>query len=83
MSKELTIPEVLPFVRDLYQRNAVGCCLHIVLDDGNIKDKDVEFCINQAVELKGNYLLELLASLASFACLRLRRLAALVLGFGL
>ena len=43
-----TVTEVLPLVWDLYDRNGVGCCLHIVLDDGNIRDNDVEFCIGQA-----------------------------------
>ncbi len=28
----------------------MGCCLHIVLDDENLRDSDVEFCINHACE---------------------------------
>lgn len=45
-----TIPEVLPAVRELYARHGAGCCLHIVLDDGNIHDSNIEFCIKYAIE---------------------------------
>lgn len=45
-----TLPEVLPLVEALYARNSVGCCLHIVLDDGNVEGGSVEFCIDQAME---------------------------------
>lgn len=43
-----TVPEVMPFVRSIYQRNGVGCCLHIVIDDGNVGDQSVQFCLEQA-----------------------------------
>jgi hypothetical protein len=36
-----TVPEVLPLVQALYQRHAAGCCLHIVLDDGNVSASSV------------------------------------------
>jgi len=53
MSKEKpTVPEVKPLVAALYKRNGVGCCLHIVLDDGNVEDHQVEFCIEQAKKQK-------------------------------
>jgi hypothetical protein len=39
------VPEVAPLVAELYKRNAVGCCLHIVLDDGNVSNRHVDFCI--------------------------------------
>ena len=45
-----TIPEVLPLVQALYRRHAAGCCLHIVLDDGNVKDDSVRFCQKTAAE---------------------------------
>lgn len=37
-------------VRALYatEHGAVGGCLHIVLDDGNLEDENVEFCIGWA-----------------------------------
>lgn len=44
------IPEVAPLIRRLYARpdGAVGCCLHIVLDDGNVRDDDVAYCWGRA-----------------------------------
>jgi hypothetical protein len=44
------VPEVLPLVKALYKKNPVGCCLHIVLDDGNIHNDDVDFCIDWAIK---------------------------------
>lgn len=46
----MTVPEALPFMQAVYDRHATGCCLHIVLDDGNIKNSHVEFCIKNALE---------------------------------
>lgn len=43
-----TVDQVLPLVRRLYERNHAGCCLHIALDDGNVTDGDVEFCLEWA-----------------------------------
>ncbi len=47
-----TVPEVLPLAVRIYNlpRGGVGCCLHIVLDDNNVDDGSVRFCINQAKE---------------------------------
>lgn len=45
-----TVPEVAPAVRALYVRHGAGCCLHIVLDDGNVEDHSVDFCIKYAQE---------------------------------
>jgi hypothetical protein len=48
-----TVPEALPLVRELYAQpgGGAGCCLHVVLDDGNVHDDNVRFCINEAVDL--------------------------------
>ncbi len=43
-----TVPDVLPLVNDLYKRAPVGCCLHVVLDDWNVDNHSVDFCIEQA-----------------------------------
>jgi len=32
----------------IYELNEVGCCLHIVLDDGNWKREDVQWCLERA-----------------------------------
>lgn len=47
---KLTVPEVAPLVRALYARpgGEAGCCLHVVLDDGNVKDDQVRFCLDEA-----------------------------------
>ncbi|MBX4215763.1 hypothetical protein KW797_02350 [Candidatus Parcubacteria bacterium] len=37
-------------VRSLYARSCVGCCLHVVLDDGNIEDDDVAWSRDLAIE---------------------------------
>ena len=47
-----TVPEVMPMVRAYYAEpeNVCGGSLHIVLDDCNVRDSDVEFCIEYAKE---------------------------------
>lgn len=52
MSDKPTIPEVLPMLKAYITKegNSVGGSLHIVLDDGNIEDSNVEFCIKSASE---------------------------------
>ena len=45
-----TIPEVMPLVRRLYERHNSGCCLHVVLDDGNIDAGSVAFSYEWAVK---------------------------------
>jgi len=40
-----TVPEVLPLVRAYKGDN-----LHIILEDGNIEDKDIDFCFNQCIQ---------------------------------
>ena len=48
--KKPTVPEVLPLVVTYYSipGNSVGGIFHIVLDDGNVDDSDVEYCLNLA-----------------------------------
>lgn len=45
-----TVPEVLPLVRAYYAKpgNGAGGNLHIVLDDYNVRDDDVQFCLDLA-----------------------------------
>lgn len=45
-----TTTEVLPLVVAVYQRHSGGCCLHIVLDDNNVTDSDVDFCVKRSHE---------------------------------
>jgi hypothetical protein len=45
-----TVPEVLPLVRRFAQMpgNETGGHLHLVLDDGNVKDHHVRYCLAEA-----------------------------------
>jgi len=43
-----TVPDVIPYLRSIYARHSAGCCLHILLDDGNVRQADAEFCLAQA-----------------------------------
>lgn len=47
-----TVPEVIPIIRAYaaLSGNSVGGSLHIVLDDGNVLDSDVQWCIDRARE---------------------------------
>lgn len=44
--------EIIQKAKAYYKKpgNSVGGRLHIVLDDGNIRDSDIEWCINYAKE---------------------------------
>jgi hypothetical protein len=46
------VPDVLPLVRALYATDHGSCggCLHIVLDDGNVSDGNVQWCLDHAIE---------------------------------
>lgn len=44
--------DMLPLARAIYDKHAAGCCWHITLDDGNVKDDSVEFCAKNAAERK-------------------------------
>jgi len=43
-----SLPKAKRMLEQLYNRHGAGCCLHIVTDDGNIRDSDVTFCIGYA-----------------------------------
>lgn len=43
-----TVAEVVPLASAIYRRHGAGCCLHITLDDGNLRDADVKFCLDHA-----------------------------------
>lgn len=58
-----TVPEVLPFIRAYRKRNPGGGSLHIILDDGNIHNDHVDFCIGWATkrgDLEGSLLAKIL-----------------------
>lgn len=47
-----TVPDAKPLVAMVYAGHPAGCCLHIVLDDQNVSDSSVDFCIEWAREKK-------------------------------
>lgn len=47
---KLTIPDVIPMIREYYKTNPVGGSLHIVLDDYNWHPCHVRWCKNYATE---------------------------------
>jgi hypothetical protein len=44
------IPLALPMVAKIYAHHAAGCCWHIVLDDYNVDNDSVDFCIKHNEE---------------------------------
>ena len=44
----MTIKDVIPLVAKVYDTHAAGCCLHLITDDGNLRDSDIAFCIQDA-----------------------------------
>jgi len=46
------INEIIKLAKDYYSKegNECGGSLHIVLDDGNLEDDNIKFCINYAKE---------------------------------
>lgn len=79
MMDKPTVPEVRPLVKALFasEHGSVGGCLHIVLDDGNVQDHDVQFCLDYAKEQGCQQCMELAAIL-----LKMSRTQRLKLGVG-
>lgn len=60
-----TIPDVMPVAKAYIAKpgNSVGGNLHIVLEDGNVHDDHIKFCLDQCIQANdrdGVYLCELL-----------------------
>lgn len=77
-SEKPTVPEVLPLVKAYYAKpdNGAGGNLHIVLDDGNVQDSSVRFCLSQAEraqDLDGIVLAQLLLKMSRTQRLKLYR----------
>jgi hypothetical protein len=75
---KITIPEVIDGFANYYRQpgNAAWGSLHCVLDDGNVRDKDVQGCIDHAVEkgdAEGERLGRILLTLTKSQRLRLGR----------
>ena len=44
------ILELIEYFYNIKPENGAGGCLHNVLDDGNLSDNDIKWCINYAKE---------------------------------
>lgn len=80
-----TIPEVEPLVRSYYSKpgNSVGGTLHIVLDDCNIKDSNVRWCLEECSRIgdeDGKRISELMLRMSRRQRLRLANLQDLERG---
>lgn len=76
-----TVPEVIPLLREFVSQpgNSVGGNLHIVLDDGNVKDEDVQFCLERCREQRdqvGERLAAVLLHMSKTQRLKMGRLFA-------
>jgi len=60
-------------VRELYEEHPTGCCLHIALDDGNIDEDDILWCVNYAKD-QGHPKCYILANRLLFLTLEERKL---------
>jgi hypothetical protein len=65
-----TVPDVLDIVNAYYAQrgNEAGGNLHIVLDDGNVRDGDVAFCLGWAIEKRdkeGEHLAQLIERMST------------------
>jgi len=77
-----TVPEVLPMMyayRDT-AGNGVGGSLHIVLDDGNVEDGHVRWCIERAKECGDEEGVKLGETLLSMTKTQRKKLSALFYG---
>ena len=77
MPNKPTVPEVLPKVRAYYETNPVGGSLHLVLEDGNVRDKDVQFCLEYAIskgDIEGEELAKILLTMSKTQRLKLHEL---------
>lgn len=43
-----TVPDALPLKASIYARHSAGCCLHVVIDDGNLGNSTIASCLADA-----------------------------------
>lgn len=72
-----TVPQVLPLARALYRRHSAGCCLHVVLDDGNTEASMLSGTEQRARELGHDDCAQLAALLAKMSRTQRRKISDL------
>lgn len=82
MPTKPTVPEIVPLAKAIYARpgGVVGCCLHIVLDDGNYEDGSVQYCLDQAIGFDHKDCVELARKLLLMSKTQRRKVANSRLG---
>lgn len=75
-----TVPEVLPLARAYYAKpgNAAGGNLHLVLDNKNVQDDHVRYCLECAMAADDSAGVELAQTLLKMTKTQRLKLAALV-----
>lgn len=43
-------PDLLADIRKIYEEHPAGCCLHLALDDGNMRNDHLAVCLAAAIE---------------------------------
>lgn len=83
-SDKPTVPEVLPQVVEYYRLpgNGAGGSLHIVLDEGNVSDDNVRFCIGWARDHGDDAGVQLAEVLLRMSRTQRRKLYAMSWGHG-
>ncbi len=75
-----TVPDVLPLVRAIYQRSggSVGCCLHVLIDDGNVEQTFADSAVQLAAERQHGDCLVAAGLLAQMTPTQRRRISRLL-----
>lgn len=74
----VTVPDVVDDFRRYHQVNPIWGSLHIILSDHNVRDCDVEFCVEWAAErgdAEGERLARILSSMTRTQRLKISKLA--------
>lgn len=77
-SAKITVPEVVDRFREYYLSNPAWGSLHIVLEDDNVLDHHVEWCIEYAEkegDVEGMELAKILLTMSKSQRLKISRLA--------
>lgn len=84
MMTKPTIPDVLPLMREFARQpgNAVGGHLHLVLDDGNVLDDHVRYCLEQAREAGDDLAVEVAEVLLTMSKTQRSKLGAMFYELG-
>ena len=74
MEKKPSITDVLPRVRHYYKKHPAGGCLHLVLDDGNLDNKSIEFCRDYAIQNNDDHAMSIAVDLLYMSNTQRRKL---------